>query len=335
MMNLHTETTSRAAFELVNAANSDIAGFSATKDRECLVSAEQRLEQAEKLDPRYLRVVYLKGIVKELFGEPVNAIPYLQEVLNVAKAPFVHEVRYNLAVAHYHRYHAEEVDEAIKLFTKVIEDNEAAPSFRLLAAACRAQAFAMRMIPRSPAQVDHARIAELFQRVAAEEKALLQKLKRTRVTSGVAKEVTWMVHNAVGMSHMYYSDYHGTVAEKVRHVTTALEHLTLADKYAPKNWANYCDLGSAHMRLGYWRDRSSEELSRAVQYLMEVVTTLRPDYGFALYEIGRAYRINSDFATALSWFQKALAVPDELRDVSSKRVAHEVQRAEERDANYP
>ena len=331
---LRSDTSNRSAFELVNAAHADIARFTTTRDQDRLATAQKRLEEAEKLDPRYLRVFYLKGIVRDLAGAPLEAIPYLEMVLSAARPPFAHEVRYNLAIAYYHRYHAPDVDQAIALFDQVIADEEAAPSLRLLAMAGRAQAFAMRMIPRFPDQPERERIAELFDRVAVEKHDALRRLKKVDVAA-VAAEVRWMVHNAVGMSLMYYSDYFGSTTEKGEYVQKALEHLTLADHDSPKNWANYCDLGSAHMRLGYWRGRDPEEFERALHYLRNVVDDLRQEYGFALYEIGRLYRINRQFDRAIEWLGKAFAVPQERRDVGNARLDFEIDLVKQGDAEYP
>jgi hypothetical protein len=272
--------------------------------------------------------------VRDLAGASVEAIPHLERVLSAAPSPLAHEVRYNLAIACYHRYHANDVDRAIELFSDVIASKEAPASLRLLARAGRAQAFAMRMIPRFPHRPDLNWIKGLFERVITEKQDALQELKTTRDAT-VALEVHWMVHNAAGMSLMYFSDYFGDTVDKIKLVRQSLDDLTAADQHSPKNWANYCDLGSAHMRLGYWSDRDPAELEKALDYLRQVVDGLRPNYGFALYEIGRAYRINRQFDHAQEWLLKSRAIPYEIRDVGDKRIEFEIALTLNKDATYP
>ena len=244
------------------------------------------------------------------------------------------EVQYNLAIAQYHQYHTGNVDRAIELFGEVIGAENATPSLRLLSTAARAQAYAMCMIPWRPDEPNCARIEELFTRVADEKRQALRQLKKIDDKS-ISAEVRWMIHNATGMSLMYHSDYFGGSEEKIHVLTTALEQLNAADHDSPLNWANYCDLGSAHMRLGYWRNGDGAELENALTYLRTVVDEFRPNYGFALYEIGRAYRINKQFDAAQDWFAKSLAIPGDRRDVEDQRVKIEVDRAERSDSTYP
>src|SRR5438445_1375224 len=121
--------------------------------------------------------------------------------------------------------------------------------------------------------------------------------------------------NALRMALMNFSDYFPVqgelakrIAEKVRRVEQAIKNLGEADKLSPRNWANYCDLGSAYMRRGFYKS-SDEDFRQGSKYLTEVVSGLRPDYGFALYELGRLHRLKGDFDGALEYFRRSLDVP--------------------------
>jgi len=114
----------------------------------------------------------------------------------------------------------------------------------------------------------------------------------------------------------------------------ARSELERADHLNPADWAVQCDLGSTWMRLGYWR-KTATDFSLARAHLTRVISDLRPDYGFALYEIGRIWRLQGNFDQATTFFDKAFAVPAEYRDVSNRRVGLEKNRAIGRDSSYP
>jgi tetratricopeptide (TPR) repeat protein len=70
-------------------------------------------------------------------------------------------------------------------------------------------------------------------------------------------------------------------------------------------------------------------------HLTKVVEDLRPNYGFALYELGRTYRLRGEFAKAIGYFDRVLAIPHELRDVSDRRLLIEKERAAAGTEEYP
>ena len=65
------------------------------------------------------------------------------------------------------------------------------------------------------------------------------------------------------------------------------------------------------------------------------MTLLRPNYGFALYELGRLHRIWERWSEAIEYFDRSLAVPEKYRDVREGLVKAERQRAESKDGRYP
>ena len=149
------------------------------------------------------------------------------------------------------------------------------------------------------------------------------------------REVKAIAHNALGMAKMYYTDYFlDRPEQKISELRKALNHLEKSEELFPRDWANYCDIGSCHMRLGYWGDDSSE-LDIARRYLTQVVDDLRPNYGFALYEIGRSYRIEGNFDQAASYFARAMAVPARDREVGDYRVNREIDLAKKKNSFYP
>jgi tetratricopeptide (TPR) repeat protein len=80
-------------------------------------------------------------------------------------------------------------------------------------------------------------------------------------------------------------------------------------------------------RLSDKIETAKAEFAKARGYLKDVVDRVRPDYGFALYELGRVCRVASDFAAARDWFERALQIPEDERNISAKSVRAEIDKA--------
>jgi tetratricopeptide (TPR) repeat protein len=301
-MKMQLDTRSRQAFELVTDALRQVDSYRRSREYRSLEVAKVALNHAKRLDPAYLRAVYYNAIVSDLLGRPHEAIEDFQRVL-AEKPPFAEEVRYNLAVAHYHGYDSASLEQAAEYFRRVIRDSNQ-PELRLLARAVLEQTYAMRMIPKHPLEPNASQIQEQFGLCTEGYNAAMSELSSlANMDEDAGREVKWTLYNARGMSLMYHSDYFGEESEKIDEVSEALKLLEKADYFSPRNWANYCDLGSAHMRLGHW-SRSAGEFEAALRYLQEVIEDLRPNYGFALYEIGRCYRLMGKFRETAAYLGK-------------------------------
>src|SRR2546427_1647697 len=340
MITMHFESPSRRAFELVTEALREIDGYRASKERSRLQIAQEKLQRALQVDPGFFRASYYEAIVTDLAGKAKVAAARL-ELLLQQNPPFADEVRYNLGVAYYHQYGRRHLDTAIGHLKQVIEGTKDR-SLRLLASAVLAQAYAMRTIQPDPDNPDPEDV-ESNATNALEQCTLvdreLKALKSTLDPMSQA-EVAWTVRNARGMALMYLTDYFpndgeekSRVAEKINKLEKAIKELAEADKLSPRNWANYCDLGSAYMRRAFYR-RSNEDFEKGSAYLLTVVSDLRPNYGFALYELGRLNRLKGDFERSLEYFARALEVK-EHRDVRDERVQREITLAKERSKKYP
>ena len=67
-------------------------------------------------------------------------------------------------------------------------------------------------------------------------------------------------------------------------------------------------------------------------HMFPVYLGFRPEYGFALFEIGRIYRYMGVFKTATEYFERALRVKREFRDVGDENVKREMRFADANDA---
>ena len=328
------ETDNQKAQRLVANAASEIQNYRVERSLSKLESAKEILDEARREDPQYLSAIYYTAVLDDLLGKAHDAIPSLEKILK-ADPPFSDEVRYHLGMAYYHRYNSENLDRAIECFKRVFE---AAPDSILRTSACAAlgQAYAMKIIPTTPQSVDAGKIREYHHLSVYEGQQSLKladELDKGQQHEEL-NEPRWMAHNALGMANMYFSDYEGKADQKIEVLKSTIDQFSLANEYRPKDWANYCDLASAHMRLGYWSSTLSH-FKAAEKLLRSVITNLRPEYGFAIYELGRNFRLQGDFDKAIFHFDRALSIPYETRDVSDRRVNIEKERAIREDSVFP
>lgn len=226
------------------------------------------------------------------------------------------------------------------------------PALKLLTRSGRAQAYAMHMIPPSPAAPELEVLVNysgLCQKDTAEvlglKRRLLSILPWRKPDSAAGEAAAWAAHNASGMRRMYLSDYWERLDPAQREepsiqklLERALRDLQEAEEVRADDWANWCDLASAYMRLGRVEQnpaQANEYFSKAVEHLTKVVETLRPTYGFALYELGRVNRLRGNFAEAIRFLGAALGIAEKDRDVSDRRVNLELTRAQAQSKEYP
>lgn len=347
-MRVQLETTKRRAFDLVTDALECIDQYRRLKDLSILETAKQKLVSAISEDPTYVRATYVDGIVDDLSGRSVDAVNTFSKLL-AAEPPFLDELRYNLGVAEYHGYNHEALDRAIELFT-LVRDTSGEPSLQLLARAGLAQSHAMHMIPKVPAEPDLLAIQRHFDMALSESSAAIQALnknqkrwfsKKSKLRPVIASEIEWTARNARGMAMMYYTDYlpsetdQGWRENRIHRLRQAMEELDLADSASPSNWANYCDMASARLRLGYY-EQSTKLWQEAVSLLDTVVRQLRPGYAFAQYEKGRVLRLWGRFDEAATIFEHVMTIPyPQQRDISDRRPKLELDRARRRDPSFP
>ncbi|PYJ23860.1 MAG: hypothetical protein DME99_01625 [Verrucomicrobia bacterium] len=330
---MRIETSSRRAGELVEHAMADLEVYRRMKSPEQLDRAIAQLDEARKEDPEYLLARYGRAIADDLSGRATNAITELEQVF-AAKPPFVDDVEYHLGMAHYHRYDWADLDKAIEHLSAVAA-RTGDPVLRCRSLVALAQAFGMRMIPRDPRDADLEEIKHYFDLHTEHAESAANLLKSlTQADPVTIKELKSALHNARGFALMYWTDFFGTVNQKIALLKEAIVQLQLADESNPNDWAIHCDIGSAWMRLGYL-EKSNSAMEKARMHLTKVLEDLRANYGFALYELGRSYRLCGRFEEAIACFEEALKIPYESRDVSDRRLLLEKDRAKAGVKDYP
>ena len=354
---MHTETMDRRAFELVAQAMERLDDYNRDRQLSFLKDAESALDQALTRDAQYLDASLYLGIVKDLIGKPADAIPFFDKILNNLPKDSQDrrdEVQYSRGVAWYHQYSHRKLERAEKDFWAVVERSKSI-DLKLLAHAGLAQTYAMWMIPNTtqkkvlltgPALTELEFIADKRKK-CLEQIDLVDRQKLFRTASSqkglrslLSGPIQGTVLNARGMCTMYWTDFNVKGNDKRnRLLQDAVRYLEQADNYLPGDWANTCDLGSAHFRLGVVMRESGgnpdKEFETALELFQKVIDDLRPGYGFALYEMGRIYRVWKRFDDSKNSFAKSLEIPEEYRDVGNNTVNAEVARAQIGDFNFP
>ncbi len=341
-MNLRAETKNPRAKALFDLGLEAMREYQDTGGNlAVLAEAEGDLNAAVEADPEFLPAVYFRGITRDLKGETDAAITDLESV--VRSEPTFSEARFNLGVACYHKYHEQNLKRAESEFEKVLSDAGLPEGLRLQALASLAQTRAQLMIQREPEKVDFRAVALQLEEILKIEARVKQALKGKTTDP----QVSWRLENALGLGFMFASDYlersvdlQGRSFERSEMLIFALERFTAADRISPANWAVICNLGSIWMRRAYWQRKGLNSLGNnafqnSFSQLRLVIEVLRPNYSFALYEIGRLHRLTSRFDDALEWFAKAEAVPESKRDISSKTLHREIERAKKCSDQFP
>lgn len=347
---LALETGNRQACELVANAIGAIDAYKLTRARDLLEHALADLKLARHHDGHFLLAPYYIAVIEDLLGRSRDAAEQLQIILSEAptgRPDLINEMRFNLAVAQYHGYSHEHLQGAAATLEKIL--NETGSLFgrirffrvRLHSRALLARVNAMWSIPRSPedatAQAERDRIRGCYKTAVRNVHAVVHSpmLNMLRITErNRASEIEAITRNALGTAEMYYTDYFLDNADKLRALRRGLEQLIISDQLFSRDWSTYCNIGSCHMRLAYWgKDATEFRLTR--DFLNEVVRELRPNYGFALYEIGRSYRIEGNFDEATKYLTQAKEIPVRYREVSDRRIDRELGLAKKGSSLYP
>lgn len=326
------ETNDWQAFNLATEALRDIDRFAAAPStgRPKLVDARRKLQLALTRDPQFLRAKYYGAIVADMLGRPTEAIQELTELLD-RRPSFVDEAEYNLAVSHYHVFSREHMETAIATFTRVAE-NSTDVTLKYMSNAGLVRAYAMMVLHNRVANVDVSR--RFAEKAVAGGSELLNQVAADRtIDKRTRTQIEWRALNGRGVAWMFSSDIEQALSARVTALELALRDFVQATALSPENWEIVCNLGSSHMRLGSImrisrrESESRSHFERAREFLVDVIERIRPDYGFALYELGRTYRLEGRYAEALVCFQKALYVPEDERNISSRSIEHEIEKS--------
>lgn len=337
------ETSNWQAFNLATEALRDIDRYTSSKHkpREMLVSARMKLEEAVAKAPNYLRARYYTAVVDDMLGRPGKAAYELESILE-AKPDFREEVEYNLAVTYYHIYKRPEIERAINLFQTVLEQTSN-PRLKLLARAGLARSLSMMVLHTY--RRDEREAQQYYEASLGECEAVLAVMNEgVEEDPRARKEIEWRVYNARGVARMFRSDMSDFLEDSKKRESVlhfALNDFREADGRSRNTWDIVCNFGSVHMRLGHTyklagkRNASEAAFGKALEYLETVLARLRPDYGFALYEMGRIYRLKEQYDNAVNYFEQAKAVPQPDRNVSDETLGRELERALRKDSTFP
>lgn len=335
------ETSNWQAFNLATEALRDIDRFvsSSSKNRTILVEARQKLAGAVNKDPNFIRAQYYSAIVDDMLGQSAKAATQLEHLLD-QKPTFRDEAEYNLGVSYYHLYSKEQITKAIGAFESVVRQTADIP-LKYMANAGLVRAYSM-MVLHSSRDGNRKEAGKFTEKSRADSESLLENVRSDESLDQKTKnEIKWRTLNGRGVGQMFYSDCENDLGRRKEDLRQALKDFEAANKLSPNNWEIVCNFGSVHMRLGDVEklagreDASRQEFASASRYLQDVVGRIRPDYGFALYELGRVYRLEGNFQEAIVQFEKSLAISDDERNINAESVAREIEKARKGSDKFP
>jgi tetratricopeptide (TPR) repeat protein len=149
------------------------------------------------------------------------------------------------------------------------------------------------------------------------------------------KEAIAIAHLARGRARLYLSDARtwDQHDRRMADLDTARDELEAAHNAFPGDYTYICDLASYEMRLGRWTN--NVDLFEAAELkLIRVLSRLRPNYGFGVFELGRVYRLWGKFDQALSYSRRAMMMDEATRGITTDRVEREIWLAENRDRSF-
>lgn len=338
-MVMRTRSRSRRSFESTSQAMRSIDRYLLSRRHEDIAEADRNIEEAVKADVDYALAIYYRGVVHDLGGTPADAVQYFERILRECDDHGLKlKSRFNLGVSYYHQYSHRWLKKADECFRAIIQDPEYDELLVALAKAHRAQTLAMWMRPSSQ---QNAADAAVQAEITSHFENCEQIVVALRTQQKLIPQVEATAANALGIANMYITDHVATAPEdKRKHLLVAQEELQKAEKILPNDWANTCDLASLSLRLGVLaRDTGTGDadahFAETDRQLKRVVAELRPEYGFALYELGILCRVWGKWDEAENFQERAKAVPERYRDVRESRVERELERVAQQDADYP
>jgi tetratricopeptide (TPR) repeat protein len=333
---LQPETLNRQAFDLYTMAKRRVSRYERTLNAVELDEAIKNLDSAINADSNFFKPANFKGIIYDLKGQSDEAIRQFDSILDQSPASLKDEVEYNKAVAKYHCYGESFIKEAIDILEGL--DRRLQPNGRLslLVKAVLSQSYAM--------MVFHSRRSNNEKDVVlfsnnAEEKAneALRLANELSLSESFLKQPRWIANNAKGISLMFLDDNVRDNIKKeeskpyMQRLKKSIEYFDKAADYSPNNWALECNKASSRMRMGHLlvilgeSEKAKKIFEEAISLLNNVISKLRPNYGFAIYELGRINRFQKNFTLAEKHFQVALAIPEANRNVGDKTLKRELE----------
>jgi len=354
-------------FDLVEASAQAIDAYLHAGEKAPMQAALDKINSGGFYDPNAKNPLVLnyRAIMEDLLGEYDKALGHLRELKTLTPSTdreVQKEIDTNIGVVRQHWLRRlmtlqEEPSESVlgelgaksldELMSSALSDIfPHATENKIWSAhhdALSARFLALRCIPNIVEVAEHDRalrheLAEAYAKATMLAESVLDRwaplaIRHSEPREGW-KQAKAIAHNALGRAAMYHTDFFCPRGEKVQHLAQALTHLERAQRAFDDDWSFTSDLGSCHMRLGYW-GHTAAEYELAKKQLDIVLDKLRPEWGFALFEMGRVYRLNRKFEEASDYFKRAKAIPMDERDVSDLRVDREMRLSAEELTKYP
>ena len=333
---LQAETLNRQAFDLYTMARRRVSRYERTLNTAELDEAINNLDRAITADTNFFKPANFKGIIYDMKGQSNEAIKQFDSILEQSPASLKDEVEYNKAVANYHCYFESFIKKAIAILEGL--DSRLRPKGRLplLVKAVLAQSYAM-MVFHSMRRNNQNEVELFSNKVEEKANEALRLANEASLSESFLKQPRWIANNAKGISLMFIDDNVRDNIKKeeskpyMERLKKSIEYFDKAAEYSPNNWALESNKASARMRIGHlWMilgesEKAKKIFGEAILLLENVISKLRPNYGFAIYELGRINRFRQNFALAEKFCQAAFAIPEANRNVGDKTLQAEVE----------
>jgi tetratricopeptide (TPR) repeat protein len=344
---LQLETSSRLASESYYAAKRQVSRYERTKNPDDLDSAIAQLNRAITADANFFKPAHYKGIVLDMKGKPSDAITQFEFVLQNVPDSRRNEVEYNKAVANYHSYGESFIADAIGILKPMETRLSRNTKLSLLAKAVLAQSYAM-MVLHSMRADDEEKMNSYAKAASAKANEAISNAESLarKFDKSFLNQPHWIANNAIGVSLMFRDDNIRDGIHEENHLQykerqeQAIQYFDKASRYSSDNWALECNQASARMRLGHMfmrlgqSDVARKYFDKAEAFLKDVITRLRPNYDFALYELGRIHRFQKNKTEAIAYFNRALSSGTENRNIKDSTLRREKLAAEEEDIHF-
>ncbi|RNL53140.1 tetratricopeptide repeat protein [Pedobacter jejuensis] len=336
---LQAHTLNRKAFDLFNSATIKVATYYRTLDSAILDRALADLNKSIEFDPDYFQPLNYKGIVFDLKGSPSQAINEFNSIYNQKLSEGLRpEVEYNRAVANYHLYHEPNMIAAIAELSSVI--NNPSNNIRILALAKASLAQAYGMMVLHAQKHGEEKVLKYFNLTVSSATEAIKFIEKHKhdFDKSFFNNAIWIAYNAEGIGLMFLDDLKldpltGKNEKIKENLTSAVARFKKGMGYSSPNWALTCNRASANMRLGHLYkkegkpEKSAEYFGKAIELLNEVINHQRPNYDFALYELGRIYRFQSDMEKAITLFERAKIAGGDNPNISKEILDQNIERA--------
>ncbi|RMA64305.1 tetratricopeptide repeat protein [Ulvibacter antarcticus] len=347
---IQLETDNRKAFEDLNEAISNIDSYNKSKQIKHLNTALEYVDSSLKNDNNYLRAIEWNIIIHDLLGLHKNIVIEYKDILKEIPESLQQKTLYNLGAAYFHHYDLKSIDKAIWHFEKALSLNQNI-GLDILSKASLGRSYALRILlghKHLGGNDTEEELKTFFDKSVQFSKESIKMVKSSKDYNDIKNEVIWTAYSALGAARMYLHDNERYIADLNtknfknynRILCKSYRDFTRAEKYKPKKWANWSNMGSALWRRAllyktYGKKKTANQLfEKSIETFNFLIKNIRLNYDFALYEMGKVYRMKEDTIQAKKYFKLARKYTAIQNNVPIKKIEEEEEMIENKQFGF-